>query len=320
MPPAPRIIVVGARSARQGIGEFVAGWFARHGAEVNAIVGTTDASVAQARATLRDRYAIDCRGYTNLDDALAAEPGEIVAICSPYPRHAAHLAAVGRAGRHCLCEKPLCWPVPEVDPAAPFVAAGKRLAVLTQWPCTLPTFYELHPEQRGAELKSFEMRLSPITSGLDMVPDAVPHFVSMIRGLVGAQATAREQWHTEELAVEFVDGDPRRLRIDCTVVHSRGTTRATLHLATCPQRPRPAWYAINRARVERDIDLADYQQFFRAGDRRIALPDPLGLLVAQFLEALSRGEPTDRFALDHGLEQLTLFHSAVRAKGAIVDS
>lgn len=321
MSPPLRVIVVGARSARQGIGEFVAGWFARHGANVTAIVGTRDATVEAARGALRERYGIDCRGYTDLAQALAAEPGDAVAVCSPYRHHADQLRLVGDAHRHCLCEKPLCWPTPEGGlPLAPFVAGGKHLAVLTQWPCTLSTFYALFPAQANAVPTTFEMRLSPLSSGLDMVPDAVPHFLSMIRAILGPTGPSRQRWQARRVTGDFLGGDPRRLRIVADITHHLGSIRATLHLETCPQRPRPAWYAINGARVEREVEMATYQQYFRAEDRRIPLPDPLGQHVSRFLKSASAGVPTDRAALDHDQELLTLFHSAVRAGHSEVES
>ena len=308
MAHATRVIVVGARPVRQGIGEYVAGWFARHGARVSAIVGTTPKTVAQAQALLRDRYAIDCRGYTDLAAALGSEAGDIVVICSPHHVHAEQLLVVGRSSRHCLCEKPMCWPVPSgYDPVAPFVASGRFLDVLTQWPCTLPTFFALHPEQAGAAIERFEMRLSPITSGLDMVPDAVPHFLSMLRALVGTT------WPVN-ITAEFVEGDLRRLRIACDVTDDTGCIHAILHLETCPQRPRAAWYAVNGARADREVELAGYQQFFRSRGRRIPLPDPLGRLVGRFLADVANNRPTDHSALAHDQKLITLFLDAVRAE------
>ena len=305
MTRSPRVIVIGARSARQGIGEFVAGWFASQGAEVTAIIGTTPETVALAQATLHERYAIDCRGYTDLDRALAEESAEIVAICSPHRLHAEQLLAVARAGRHCLCEKPLCWPTPAGhDPIAEFIAAGRLLDVVTQWPCTQPTYFELHPDEVGAAVERFEMRLSPISAGLDMVPDAVPHFVSMLRSLIGpADPKIR--------TARFVDGDQRRLEIACELGHARGRTRATLHLETCPDRPRPAWYAINGARVDREIELGSYQQYFRAGARRIPLPDPLGQLVQRFLADVAANRPTHPQAHYQDQKLLTMFSDAL---------
>jgi predicted dehydrogenase len=301
-----RVIVIGARTARQGIGEYVAGWFVRHGAQIPAIVGSTPETVAQARARLRERCAIECRGYTDPEAALGSEQHDIVAICTPYRMHEAQLFMVGRSGRHCLCEKPICWPVPAGnDPVALFAASGRFLDVLTQWPCTLPTFYALHPEQAGAVVERFEMRLSPITFGVDMVPDAVPHFLSMLRALVGAT------WPLN-ITAEFVEGDMHRLRITCDVINDTDCIHAILHLETCPQRPRTAWYAINGDRADREVELADYQQFFRSNDRRIPLPDPLGQLVGRFLADVADNRPTDQSALAHDQKLLTLFFDAVR--------
>jgi hypothetical protein len=308
------VIVVGARTARQGIGEYVAAWFARHGARVAAVVGTTPATVAQARSALRERYDIDCGGYTDLDAALAEVPCDIAVLCSPYRVHAEQLLAVGRSGRHCLCEKPLVWPAPTgEDPIAPFVSSGRLLEVLTQWPCTLPASHELHPRAAGAAVEHFEMRLSPASSGLDMVPDAVPHFLSMIRALVGPGRASN-------LDAEFAAAEPRRLRLACDFVHARGRTRATLHLETCPRPPRPAWYSINGARVDREIENPGYRQFLGAGDRRIALEDPLGLLVGRFLANVAAKRHTDRGALDQDQELLTVFYGVAKAASSGLDT
>ena len=44
-----KVVVVGARSARQGRGPFIASAFKTLGAEVCGVVGTSDATVAEAR-------------------------------------------------------------------------------------------------------------------------------------------------------------------------------------------------------------------------------------------------------------------------------
>ena len=305
------VIVIGARTARQGIGEFVAARFAECGARVAAVVGTSVASVERARATLRERYGLDCRGYTDLPAALAAESTEIVAICSPYAVHAEHLVAVGRASRHCLCEKPMIDPRADTDIdalIAPFVRSGRHLAVLTQWPCTLPPFFDLYPEQAGRAVEQFEMRLSPISTGADMAPDAVPHFLSMLRALAGNVSI-------DQIDVTFTDGDPRRLRITTDVAHPKGRMKAILNLQTCPNRPRPAWYAINGDRADREIEQPGYRQYLRAATGRRPLQDPLCLLVRDFLADVAANRPTDADALAHDQRLLTLVCGAVRAHG-----
>ena len=70
--------MVGARRANQGIGAYVAAWFARSGAQVRAIVGTCDETVAQARSGRqqdRTRWMrlTSCRSISETDLAKRAQ-------------------------------------------------------------------------------------------------------------------------------------------------------------------------------------------------------------------------------------------------------
>ena len=60
-----RVAIVGVRRVRQGLGEFFARHFTRHGAHVVSFVGRSDASVAEGREVLA-RRGIDARGFTSL--------------------------------------------------------------------------------------------------------------------------------------------------------------------------------------------------------------------------------------------------------------
>jgi hypothetical protein len=172
------------------------------------------------------------------------------------------------------------------------------LETVTQWPMTLPAFFQLHPVERDLPVRRFEMGLSPISTGLAMIPDSAPHFVSMLRDLCGDGEVLepRAQLLPEEsgagTAASF-----RRVELSCRYEHGRGATESVLHLRTCAERPRPAWYAVNGSRVDRHIELPTYQQFFICGDRRVQIEDPLGLLVARFLDGVQEGRETDAAAL-----------------------
>lgn len=51
----------------------------------------------------------NCRAYYRLEDLLQQEPEiTVVAICTPNGFHAEHVIKCLQAGRHVLCEKPLC--------------------------------------------------------------------------------------------------------------------------------------------------------------------------------------------------------------------
>lgn len=302
---APRVIVVGARSARQGTGPYVARWLQMHGAEVCAIVGTQNSTVQQAQRTLRREYDITCRGYTDLATALTREQADAAAICSPSRFHAEHLEVTANAGLHCLCEKPLCWSAAASHPAGSqdahdplqpildaFDKAGRLLQLITQWPATLPAFDQLHPGGRRSAVEHFAMRLSPISTGLEMIADAGPHFLSMLIALCGPGELERI-----DVAGPAGSPDQEPLVLNATYRHAAGQTAAELRLQRCLTRPRPAWYAVNGSRVDRQVTMPDYHQSLVAGGREVALADPMEAVVKDFLHALRVRRATDRIGL-----------------------
>jgi predicted dehydrogenase len=307
-----RIVVIGARRSRQGIGEFVARALHESGAEVCAVVGTREATAQAARAALRERHGIVCRAYANVTEALEAEQPQAVAVCSPIDHHREHLEAVAAAGAHCLCEKPLWW-----SPAAPaagrraeterlvdlFASRGLHLALVTQWPFVLGTFYELFSELEGAPVERFEMALGPVSSGPAMVLDAAPHPLSLLQRLVGYGdvRAADAKWSA-------ADGSSLELEFDYE--HARGCTRAKCTFTRCLEPPRPAAIAINGREARRRIALPEYGMFLRGGGREVPMPDPLPLLAKDFVERARKRSATDRRAL---VESVTGLERLVRA-------
>ena len=169
-----------------------------------------------------------------------------------------------------------------------FLEAGLLLDLLTQWPQTLGSYDELFPQAAVAPVERFEMRLSPISSGPEMVPDAMPHVLSMVWALV------KDPGEIASPKAAFGDGG-RELTVDFDYCHPRGVTRVNARFVTCVEQPRPAWYGINGRLAERKIDMtAGYAM--RLVDRHdetgrgVALPDPLPMLVRQFIAEL-RGGP-----------------------------
>ena len=260
-----------------------------------AIVGTGE----QSARTAKDELGIagtQARIYGEFKRALEEERPDIVAVCSPYLVHREQLDLIAEAGAHCLCEKPLWWG-PGMDSAREtgrlvdsFLEAGLLLDLLTQWPQTLGSYDELFPQTAAEPIERFEMRLSPISSGLDMVPDAMPHVLSMIWALI------KDPGEIASPKAVFCDGG-RKLTVDFDYRRPSGVTRVTARFVTCPEQPRPAWYGINRRVAERKIDMTGgYEMRLAAGHdeggRGVALPDPLPLLVRQFLGELRGGQGT----------------------------
>jgi predicted dehydrogenase len=305
-----RVAVVGARRVRQGTGEYVARQLAELGCTVPAIVGTTPASIEQARAGLRERYGLDVRGYPSLAALLERERVDAVAICSPHDAHLAQLELALEARLHVLCEKPLWW-APGLTRAAVeetanrlvdrCAEAGRYLHLNAQWPYTLDAYHELFPGARGVRPSSLSMWLAPMTSGVDAVVDAGSHLISMLQALLGPGELV-------EARVTFQD--PDHLRATARYVHASGATAAELRLGRCPTPPRPAGYALDGNAVERRIELPSYRFSFEAGGRTVPVRDPLAASVEDFVRSVTTGRALDRTGLVLGMVQL---HALVAA-------
>lgn len=291
------IVIAGARSVRQGTGPFIAAALQKAGAHISGIVGTSVESVQLAEHELALRHGITTRGYTDLRAAIAAETPDVVALCTPWQVHAEQLAIVAEAGCHCLVEKPLAWPLSNAGLnllIEAFERRGLLLQMVSQWPLTLPAFHALYgPLTQPVE--RLLMRLSPISIGETMIPDAAPHLISMLQALVGPGdcegIVVTPGRNSERSALDT-------LAICFTYQSARGAIEAQLLLQTCAQRPRPAWYQINDMKVERDVVLPEYQQYLVANGRRVALSDPMEMTVSDFLAKLRRNR--EQGSLLHG--------------------
>jgi hypothetical protein len=300
----PGVIVVGARAARQGTGPFIAAAFNRCGARVSAVIGTRSDTVNEARESLATDHNIECRGYTELPEALALEQPDIVAICSPYPFHAEHLAQAAQSGCHVLVEKPLAWPTQERSIAEliqGFSEQGLLLQMVSQWPQTLGAFSQLHGPVPEC-ISDFSMGLSPISIGPGMVPDSAPHFIGMLQALLGPG-------DCQNVRISLAESSDK-LTLECLYQHAAGATQAGLYLATCEQRPRPAWYQINQLRVDREVELPQYNQALVAGGKSAALSDPIEAVVGNFLIDLGKNAATDAENLLQGYRNLVQLASA----------
>ena len=299
-----RIVLIGARSVRQGTGPFIAAGLAKAGAEIAAVVGTTAQSTTEAVASLQQDWGIETSGYTDLAQALDQLQPDAVAICSPWRFHQPQLQQVVDAGCHCLVEKPLMWPATQ-EQVQQLISTFQRKRLLlqqvAQWPTTLPAFALLHGGL-PAKIERFTMRLSPISIGEDMITDSAPHFVSLLQALAGPG----------ECLDVSIERTGQQLALLCRYEHQGGAIAATLLLETCAQRPRPAWYQVNTLRADRTVQLPEYTQSLTNGERSVTLEDPLHRVTAQFIDDLKAGKTTAVGALLCGHRNLLQLAAAWR--------
>lgn len=291
---------MGAGRRRQGLGPFVARDLAAAGAEIAGFVVTSAASRdAVSRAWSRE-LGIQARGHLDFSSLLRAERLDAVAILSPAETHERYLDAALEAELHVLCEKPLVWGRPELAATARRVALGfqKRGLLLwenCQWPYTLPAFERLHPGALAQPPRRLAIRLQPDSFGAQMLGDAVPHALSLIQALLPGGAGQIER-------LRFKGGRPasQRLALEFRYRAGERELEVAIELLRSDRRPREACLEIDGRRAERLVAADGYQLSFAADDRTVPLPDPLTLLVADFVRALPL--PDERTTASRSLE------------------
>ncbi len=282
--PVPlRVGIVGAGRTQQGLGPYLASAFEGAGAIVTAICGSRRDRAERTAASLAASLGHPVAAVDSAAD-LAAGVDVLVVAC-PEPHHLAGLDAALRHGVPCLCEKPLVgWreATAGLDRVAAFAERGQLLVENCQWPFVLPALAGFGPDwQPGARPRHLAIGLSPVGQGLGMVTDSLSHVLSVAAALAPGD-------DAEVSAISQDDGDPAAA---ANVV--RFTWRAggrdlavALHLQRCPAPPRPAWLALDGVRVDRRIGAGYAQSFVAVDGSEVRVPDPLRLLVREFLDLL----------------------------------
>lgn len=284
----PRVGIVGARRARQGLGPYVARELRAAGADVVAFSCTGNASVAEAAATLAGLGIGEARGYAALDAMLAREALDALAILSPVESHARGLEVALEAGLHTLCEKPLLWDgtgsARSVHGLADaFAARGLLLMENCQWPYVLPSFGCLHPGALARAPRRFSMRLSPSGDGVRMLVDVLPHPLSLLQALTGYEAPRID-------ALRFSTRDPEapRLRLGFVYAAASAEVEVEIELVGRSAPPRNAWLSLDGRQARRIVGARGDAFALEDAGREVALPDPLAGLVADFVMAVAR--------------------------------
>lgn len=276
----PRIALVGARRVRQGLGPFVARWLALEGAEVPALLTTSEETARAAEAELAEGAGLSARGFSDLGALLDEVPVDALAILSPAETHQAYLEAALDHGLHVLCEKPLVWPGEAARSLAEgFAARGLLLAENCQWPHVRGAFEALHGPV-GA-LASFGMRLTPASRGVQMLADALPHPLSVLQALA-----PDDEARLEDLRFSTHAPDAEEVVLEADYVTSAARVPARIELIRGETLPREACLTINGREARRRVRMADYALFLADGAREVPLPDPLRSLLARFLADL----------------------------------
>ncbi len=204
-----RVAVLGAG----GIGRHHANWWNLEGAEVVAILGRNETSVAASAARLKEMFGFSGACYTKLSQLLSEVRPEIVDVATPARLHYRQVDQALRAGCHVLCEKPLHFDH-HVDEATLLSQAealvelahdaGLLLGLCSQFSIAARTCAALRQERTPAPLQRIIMELRSPERGRSPNPaqtwiDLGPHLIAALQTLLPGHEPA---WQTLNVARE----------------------------------------------------------------------------------------------------------------------
>ncbi len=307
-----RVAVIGARQAHGGVGEHLARFCVEAGADVAALLGTSERTAHEAVATLAASTGHVARAIWE-PAQLRGTTVDAIVIASPAVTHELWLGYALRQRLHVLCEKPLLWGGQDPGKRAASIARafserGLHLRVNAQWPFTLPSYEALFPDV-AAKATSFYMRMSPSVAGPRMFLASLSHPLSILSSLcpdIDAEVLDPDvsiEPDGLEGRIQFVYLGAGR-RLDCTV-----------HLVVQPEPPREVAYGFDDCIASRVIHWPEYTLELEGDGRRIPLPDPMPLLVRSFLEAAATdGDPWIDPAAVPGMRHLVTLMAAMPAE------
>ena len=274
-----KIAIIGAGRRRNGIGAYIARYAHVEGARVVAVLAQDEAAARHDADGLKE-YGIIADAYADLGALIERHRPDAIAIASPAATHADYLTRAIAAGMHVLCEKPFIWNNGcDSTQAAQVLDAARAhnliVAMNSQWPFVLPVYEQLCGLPPAAQIESFQIQLAPLSTGRDMIPDAMPHALSMLYSVLGPGTL-------EQLTLE---PGPDRLHSFFFLRNGCRTVSGFAELVHETCQPRSFAFGFNGNIARRTIDMATYRIAFTCGDERCEAEDPLQLSMRDFLHA-----------------------------------
>ena len=277
------VAIIGARRSANGIGEHIAKYLHRSGARVVCVLGSTGETAALASEGL-EKYGIAARPYHDLSEMLSREDLQAAAVCSPAGTHRDFLRACLERGLCVLCEKPF------LDPGEGDIGGklerifslarsrGSIVAMNSQWPFSLVPYEKLCGPIVPSDVRTFSIRLSPICSGQAMIPDSLPHVLSILHAALGKGAVSDESFSYREGCMHVRFG----------YASAHGRCEVSVDLVQEKRQPRSFRFGFDGRIVRRSIEQESYAISFHSGTESLRIPDPLESSVEDFVQACAR--------------------------------
>ena len=279
-----KISIIGAGRARNGIGEYIGKYFHQLGGKVTSVLGTTEKTSHQASLALR-KYGIEARPYTDFEEMVGREGPDAVTIASPSWTHYEYVLKSLDSGLHIFCEKPFIWDdhtdiLERVEDVLK-KASQKKLTVAmnSQWPFSKEAYERLCGKLELKRSNAFFIRMSPFSPGKAMIPESLPHPLSLLYCLL-------RPGKIED--VSFESRGEGEMDIRFTYLFETKACDVAVRLVHQKTPPREFSFGFNDKIVVRSLDLQNYEIYFNYKEKKLMIRDPLELSVKNFMEAVEK--------------------------------
>jgi predicted dehydrogenase len=279
------VSIIGAGRTRNGIGEYIGKYFHKCGARVTSVLATTEKTGLQASSALK-KYGIEAHPHTTFEEMVRGEKPDAVVIASPSSTHYEYLLKCLDSGLHIFCEKPFLWDDhTDIQKRAEDVLKKARekkitIAMNSQWPFSIDDYEKICGGISIRESNHFSIRMSPFSPGRVMIPESVPHPLSILYCRLGPgrmEGLNFESDGEEEMGIRF------------TYLFGTRACDVLIRLVHQETQPREFSYGFNDRVVSRSLDLNNYEIYFHYGNKKVKIADPLELSVKNFMEAVEKG-------------------------------
>ena len=281
-----KVSIVGAGRKRNGIGEYIAKYFHKNGARVTSVLGTSEETTTRAAWALK-KYGMDSNPYTHFEEMVERERPDTVVIASPSTAHYDYLIKSVDLGLNIFCEKPFIWPGNrdlrgKVEEILEKGREHKRtLAMNSQWPFAMKFYQEICGEIEIKKSTRFFIQMAPFTSGKEMIPESVPHALSLLYSSLGEGQISELRFKSPKKGEMVITFQYVGYGNDCEVL---------IQLARKEEQPREFYFGFNDKIVRRSLDFQTYAIYFEYEGQRLKIADPLELSVQNFMEAVEKKE------------------------------
>ncbi len=206
-----RVAILGAR----GIGRVHARIWKDVGANVCAVLGSTENSSQQAATHINEILNVEATAYHDLHLLLEVAQPDIVSICTPPSLHFEQIHSVLKAGKAVFCEKPFFWSN-EITTAQipPMIESLRTYQDRKLWVCACNNYLldcalERCNIQRPTSRFTFCYHTQGPYHGKDIAVDLLPHALPMLIQMFGRLevTSITSQIDTGEYKAEFRYGD-----------------------------------------------------------------------------------------------------------------